>query len=439
MGERLQRTTGLLLPEQSVGDLRADREAVPHPALPAGPRLRLPGRAGGRQRRAGLPGGDPGRAGGGTDRPGPDAHRGLHLPDGRAHHVRRPHPLPAGQRAGDVAAAGPDRAGQGLPVPFRPGRRFVLRGDRPGGRRAGRAGPPGLPRPDRPRAADDLRRGVRRADATSRAAARPLRGVPRLLRGGGSLMPTYTLAKALNEGLRRAMEDDPKVLIMGEDVGKLGGVFRVTDGLQKDFGEDRVIDTPLAESGIVGTAIGLALRGYRPVVEIQFDGFVFPAYDQIVTQLAKMHARALGKIKLPIVIRIPYGGGIGAVEHHSESPEALFAHVAGLKVVSPSNASDAYWMMQQAIQSDDPVIFFEPKRRYWDKGEVSQEAIPSPLHKARVVREGADLTLAAYGPMVKLCQEVAEAAAEEGKSLEVLDLRSVSPIDFDSVQASVEK
>ncbi|MBB1256335.1 alpha-ketoacid dehydrogenase subunit beta [Streptomyces alkaliterrae] len=247
------------------------------------------------------------------------------------------------------------------------------------------------------------------------------------------------LAKAINESLRRALENDPKVLIMGEDVGKLGGVFRVTDGLQKDFGEDRVIDTPLAESGIVGTAIGLALRGYRPVVEIQFDGFVFPAYDQIVTQLAKMHARALGKVKLPVVIRIPYGGGIGAVEHHSESPEALFAHVAGLKCVSPSNASDAYWMMQQAIESDDPVIFFEPKRRYWDKGEVDTSAIPGPLHTARVARAGTDLTLAAYGPMVKTCLEAAAAAEEEGKSLEVVDLRSMSPIDFDTVQKSVEK
>lgn len=244
---------------------------------------------------------------------------------------------------------------------------------------------------------------------------------------GHSAPKSMAVAKAINESLRRALETDPKVLVMGEDVGKLGGVFRVTDGLQKDFGEDRVIDTPLAESGIVGTAIGLALRGYRPVVEIQFDGFVFPAYDQIVTQLAKMHARSLGKVKLPVVVRIPYGGGIGAVEHHSESPEALFAHVAGLKVVSPSNASDAYWMMQQAIQSDDPVIFFEPKRRYWDKAEVNPEAIPGPLHKARVVREGTDLTLAAYGPMVKLCQEVADAAAEEGKALEILDLRSVSP------------
>ncbi|WP_030827942.1 alpha-ketoacid dehydrogenase subunit beta [Streptomyces hygroscopicus] len=248
-----------------------------------------------------------------------------------------------------------------------------------------------------------------------------------------------SLSKAINASLRTALESDPKVLIMGEDVGKLGGVFRVTDGLQKDFGEDRVIDTPLAESGIVGTAIGLALRGYRPVVEIQFDGFVFPAYDQIVTQLAKMHARSLGKVKLPVVVRIPYGGGIGAVEHHSESPEALFAHVAGLKVVSPANASDAYWMLQQAIGSDDPVIYFEPKRRYHDKSEVDTSAIPGPLHAARVARPGADLTLAAYGPMVKVCMDAAAAASEEGKSLEVVDLRSISPIDFDTVQRSVER
>lgn len=248
-----------------------------------------------------------------------------------------------------------------------------------------------------------------------------------------------TLSKAINASLRASMEADPKVLVMGEDVGKLGGVFRVTDGLQKDFGEERVIDTPLAESGIVGTAIGMALRGYRPVVEIQFDGFVFPAYDQIVTQLAKMHARALGKIKMPVVIRIPYGGGIGAVEHHSESPEALFAHVAGLKCVSPSNASDAYWMMRQAIESDDPVIYFEPKRRYHDKGRLDTEAIPDPLHAARVAQAGTDVTLAAYGPMVKVCLDVAKVAAEEGKSVEVLDLRSISPMDFDAVQTSVEK
>ncbi|MGK5530750.1 alpha-ketoacid dehydrogenase subunit beta [Streptomyces sp. URMC 129] len=250
---------------------------------------------------------------------------------------------------------------------------------------------------------------------------------------------TMAMAKALNSSLRRAMESDPKVLVMGEDVGRLGGVFRITDGLQKDFGEERVIDTPLAESGIIGTAIGLALRGYRPIAEIQFDGFVFPGYDQIVTQLAKMHARSLGKVKLPVVVRIPFGGGIGAVEHHSESPEALFAHVAGLKVVTPGNPSDAYWMLQQAIECDDPVIFFEPKARYWDKGIVDPAGIPGPLHTAKVVRPGTDLTLVAYGPTVKTALAAAVAAEEDGVSLEVIDLRSVSPIDFDTVQRSVEK
>src|SRR5690349_20554734 len=210
-------------------------------------------------------------------------------------------------------------------------------------------------------------------------------------------MSTLTIAKALNEGLRSAMERDDKVIVMGEVVGKLGGVFRVTDGLQKDFGEARVMDTPLAESGIVGTAIGLAIRGYRPVCEIQFDGFVYPAYDQIVSQLAKMHARSKGSVKMPVVIRIPFGGGIGAVEHHSESPEAYFAHTAGLKVVACSNPADAYVMIQQAIASDDPIIFFEPKRRYWEKGDGDTSATPDPIWQARVVREGTDLTLLAYG------------------------------------------
>ncbi|WP_171116971.1 MULTISPECIES: alpha-ketoacid dehydrogenase subunit beta [Streptomyces] len=249
-----------------------------------------------------------------------------------------------------------------------------------------------------------------------------------------------TLVAALNASLRTALADDPRTLVMGEDVGRLGGVFRVTDGLQKDFGESRVIDTPLAESGIVGTAIGLALRGYRPVVEIQFDGFVFPAYDQIVTQLAKMHARSRGLVRLPVVVRIPYGGGIGAVEHHSESPEALFAHVAGLRVMSPSTPSDAYWMLRQAIRSDDPVIFFEPKRRYYDRGDVDTAEPAAPAHTARVVRPGADLTLAAYGPMVATCLQAAEVAAEEdGRALEVVDLRSISPIDFGTVEESVRR
>src|SRR5881398_2221281 len=199
-------------------------------------------------------------------------------------------------------------------------------------------------------------------------------------------MTKITLGKAINAGLRAAMEKDPKVLVMGEDIGKLGGVFRVTEGLQKDFGEDRVIDTPLAESGIIGTAVGLAIRGYRPVCEIQFDGFVYPAYDQIVSQVAKMHYRSQGKVRLPIVIRIPFGGGIGAVEHHSESPEAYFAHTAGLKVVACSNAQDAYWGIQQAIASPDPIVFLEPKRRYWEKAEVELDASPGPLFSSRVAR-----------------------------------------------------
>jgi pyruvate dehydrogenase E1 component beta subunit len=254
-----------------------------------------------------------------------------------------------------------------------------------------------------------------------------------------SRIKQLTMAQAVNAGLRRALEDDPKVLVMGEDVGKLGGVFRVTDGLQKDFGEDRVVDTPLAESGIVGTAIGLAMGGYRPVVEIQFDGFVYPAYDQIVSQLAKMHARSLGHVRLPVVVRIPFGGGIGAVEHHSESPEAYFAHTAGLRVVSCSNPVDAYWMIQQAIATDDPVIFLEPKRRYWTKAAVDPDATPEPLHAARTVRPGTDCTLAAYGPMVQTCLEAASAAEEEGRSLEVIDLRSISPVDLDALQASVER
>ena len=255
-------------------------------------------------------------------------------------------------------------------------------------------------------------------------------------------MTQITLAKGVNMGLRKAMEADPKVLIMGEDVGKLGGVFRVTDGLQKDFGEDRVIDTPLAESGIIGTAIGLALRGYRPVCEIQFDGFVYPAFDQIVSQLAKMRARALGYISLPVVVRIPVGGGIGAVEHHSESNEAYFAHTAGLKVVACSNPVDAYFMTQQAIASDDPVVFYEPKRRYWEKAELDESGAmrdPLPLHAARVLRAGTDVTVAAYGPVVKTAMEAATAAAEEGKSLEVVDLRSLSPLDMATIRSSVER
>ncbi len=252
-------------------------------------------------------------------------------------------------------------------------------------------------------------------------------------------MTTLTMAKALNEGLRAAMERDPKVLLMGEDIGKLGGVFRVTDGLQKDFGEDRVFDTPLAESGIIGTAIGLAMRGYRPVCEIQFDGFIYPGFDQIVSQLAKLHARSRGALPMPLTIRVPFGGGIGAVEHHSESPEAYFAHTAGLKVVSCSNAVDAHFMIQQAIASNDPIMVFEPKRRYWEKAEVDTSMTPDPLWRARVVREGTDLTLLCYGPMVKTCMDAATAAEADGRQLEVVDLRSLSPLDLDTLRDSVRR
>jgi pyruvate dehydrogenase E1 component beta subunit len=247
------------------------------------------------------------------------------------------------------------------------------------------------------------------------------------------------MAKALNAGLRQAMLDDPKVLLMGEDIGPLGGVFRVTEGLLAEFGDKRVMDTPLAESGIVGTAIGLAMRGYRPVCEIQFDGFVYPAFDQITSQLAKMTNRHEGKLQMPVVIRIPYGGHIGAVEHHQESPEAYFAHTAGLRLVSPSSPNDAYWMIQEAIASNDPVVFFEPKSRYWPKGEVDTSASPQALHSSRVVREGTEVTLVGHGAMLSVLLQAAEVAAEEGTSIEVVDLRSLSPVDYEPILASVRK
>ncbi len=233
-------------------------------------------------------------------------------------------------------------------------------------------------------------------------------------------LETMPLSKALNAGMRKAMENDPKVLLMGEDIGKLGGVFRVTEHLQRDFGDRRVLDTPLAESGIVGTAIGMAMVGYRPVIEIQFDGFVFPAFDQITTQLAKLTNRHEGAISMPIVVRIPYGGHIGAVEHHQESPEAYFAHTPGLRVVSPLTPNDAYWMIQEAIASNDPVIFMEPKSRYWQKGEVELDASAVPLHSSRVVRTGSDVTLVGHGAMVTTLLQAAALAEAEGTSCEVV-------------------
>ncbi|MBL7502148.1 alpha-ketoacid dehydrogenase subunit beta [Frankia sp. CNm7] len=248
------------------------------------------------------------------------------------------------------------------------------------------------------------------------------------------------LAKALGAALRDAMAADERIVLLGEDVGRLGGVFRVTDGLQREFGEARVIDSPLSESGIVGAAIGLAMRGYRPVCEIQFDGFVYPAFDQIVTQLSRLRQRSGGALRMPVTIRIPYGGGIGAVEHHSESPEAYFAHTPGLRVLTPSTAADGYLLLRQAVACDDPVIFFEPKRRYWERGPLTPaEDPPLPMERARVTRPGSDVTLLAYGPTVRTCLDAAAAAAAEGRSVEVVDLRSLAPLDWPTMTASLRR
>jgi pyruvate dehydrogenase E1 component beta subunit len=227
-----------------------------------------------------------------------------------------------------------------------------------------------------------------------------------------------TFGKAITAGLRAALAEDEKVVLMGEDIGTLGGVFRITDGLMQEFGPDRVVDTPLAESGIMGTAVGLAYRGYRPVVEIQFDGFVYPSFDQIVSQVAKTHYRTRGAVPMPVTIRIPFGGGIGSPEHHSESPEAYFVHTAGLRVVSPSSPQEGYDLIRAAIASDDPVIYLEPKRRYHDRGPVDLSAPLRPMGPAAVAAEGTDVTLVAYGPLVKTCLQAADAAAADGISIE---------------------
>jgi pyruvate dehydrogenase E1 component beta subunit len=248
-----------------------------------------------------------------------------------------------------------------------------------------------------------------------------------------------TMGQALNAALRDAMAADHRVVVFGEDVGKLGGVFRVTDGLQQQFGDQRCFDTPLAESGIVGTAIGMAMYGYAPVIEMQFDAFVFPAFEQIVSHLAKLRNRTRGRLEAPVVVRIPYGGGIGAVEHHSESPEAYFAHTPGLKVVTPATPADAYSLLRAAVACPDPVIFLEPKRRYYLKQEVDLPVENEPIGRAVVRRAGATATVIAYGPMVQTALETAEAATDEGWDLEVVDLRSLNPFDVDTVVASVQK
>ncbi|MFT4745050.1 MAG: 2-oxoisovalerate dehydrogenase E1 component beta subunit [Nitriliruptoraceae bacterium] len=248
-----------------------------------------------------------------------------------------------------------------------------------------------------------------------------------------------TLAQAINKALFDAMAADDKVLIFGEDVGALGGVFRVTDGLQDEYGEERVYDTPLAESGIIGTAVGLAMYGYRPVPEMQFDGFMYPAFEQVVSHVAKMRNRSRGNVRLPITIRVPFGGGIGAVEHHSESPEAYWAHTMGIKVMTPGTPEDGYSMMREAIEMDDPVIFMEPKRRYWMKSDITLPIKTEPTHKAVVRRPGTTASIFCYGPMVRTAMDAAEAAVEEGWDLEVVDLRSLNPLDVPTMVESIKR
>ncbi len=249
-----------------------------------------------------------------------------------------------------------------------------------------------------------------------------------------------SMVEAIRTALGDAMEADEKVLVFGEDVGELGGVFRVTDGLHRRFGQRRCFNTPLAESGIIGISVGLALRGYRPVPELQFDGFSYPALDQIISHLAKYRNRTAGRVSMPVVVRIPSFGGIGSPEHHSESPETYFAHTAGLRVVCPSTPEDAYSMLREAIEGDDPTIFLEPMRRYWSRQEVEFPCSSQPFDTAVVRREGSDVTVVAYGNMVEVALEAARSAERtSGPSLEVVDLRSLAPIDFETVIRSVKK
>jgi pyruvate dehydrogenase E1 component beta subunit len=272
-----------------------------------------------------------------------------------------------------------------------------------------------------------------------RPAATPGRPVPAGREPGGQGAGPVTMAAALNAALADALASDPRVLVFGEDVGTLGGVFRVTDGLAARFGEDRVFDTPLAESGIIGTAIGMAMNGLVPVVEMQFDAFAYPAFEQVTSHLAKLRNRTRGRIALPVVVRIPVGGGIGGVEHHCDSSEAYYVHTAGLRVVTPATASDAYRLLRQAIECPDPVIFLEPKRRYWSREQLPGAGGPA-MGQALVRRPGTDVTLIAYGGMVATALEAADAAAaERGWDVEVVDLRSLSPFDDATVAGSVRR
>jgi pyruvate dehydrogenase E1 component beta subunit len=252
-------------------------------------------------------------------------------------------------------------------------------------------------------------------------------------------MTTITMGKALNLALRDALEHDDHVVVFGEDVGKLGGVFRVSDGLQDEFGRERVFNTPLAEATIAALALGLAMKGFRPVAEMQFDAFSYPSFQQVTSNIAKYHTRTGGAVNMQLVIRIPYGGNVGAIEQHSESPETYYAHTAGLKVVTPSTPEDAYRLLTAAIQDPDPVIFLEPKARYWMRQDVELPAAPLPLDHANVAREGRDATLISYGPTVQTALVAAEQGEAEGVSLEVIDLRSLAPLDMDTLRTSVRK
>jgi 2-oxoisovalerate dehydrogenase E1 component beta subunit len=274
-------------------------------------------------------------------------------------------------------------------------------------------------------------------DTASRAPAGKGSGAP--AGNAGAAVPTVTMAQALNAALRDAMDADERVVMFGEDVGPLGGVFRITDGLTAAYGADRCFDTPLAEAGIVGFAVGMAMGGFRPVVELQFDAFAYPAFEQIASHVAKMRNRTRGLVPLPIVIRVPYGGGIGGVEHHSDSSEAYYAQTPGLKVVTPATVEDAYSLLRAAIDDPDPVVFLEPKKLYWSKARSSLPAATEPFGRAAIRRPGGDATLVAYGPSVPVALEAAGAAVEEGWDLEVIDLRTIVPYDDETVVASVRR
>lgn len=253
-------------------------------------------------------------------------------------------------------------------------------------------------------------------------------------------MSVMNMVQALNNAFDIKLAEDESIVIYGEDVGVLGGVFRLTEGLQKKYGEERVFDSPLAESAIVGTGLGMAIAGLRPIVELQFDGFTYPAFNQIISNVSRMHNRTRGRLKAPMVIRFPYGGGINAIEHHSESPEALYAHIPGLKVVVPSTPYDAKGLMISAIETDDPVVFMEPKRIYRAiKQEVPEEKFSIPIGKAKVLTEGSDVTVISFGALIRECQKAIDMAAKAGISVELIDLRTIYPIDRETIAESIRK